>query len=258
MRPVAQHIFDAGGKRLRPLLTVLTARLCGYDNEDIYDLAVTLEMLHAATLLHDDVLDNAATRRGQPAAHTLFEVTPTILAGDALLTNAFSHMTRANVPVHVLLEAVRLTADAAGAAGMVGGQMLDLQGEGKKLSLEELRILNEKKTGALIEAALMMGAVCAGAGEETVELMERIGRDIGLAFQIRDDILDVISTSSELGKSAHADDRNAKITWVTFYGLEQSEKDVRRFTDRAIENLASIGEDEFFEELLRQLIDRSF
>lgn len=250
-----------GGKRLRPIFMECAYRLSGgRDIEKLYPLMTALEMIHSSSLVHDDLpcMDNDELRRGKPSTWARFGVDMGTLAGDGLMIYAFETGLKSELPEDVRLRAIRILAEKSGIFGMIGGQTVDVELTGSIPDPDTLRFIYEKKTGALIEAALMMGAVCAGAGEETVELMERIGRDIGLAFQIRDDILDVISTSSELGKSAHADDRNAKITWVTFYGLEQSEKDVRRFTDRAIENLASIGEYEFFEELLRQLIDRSF
>ena len=205
VRPVAQHIFDAGGKRLRPLLTVLTARLCGYDNEDIYDLAVTLEMLHAATLLHDDVLDNAATRRGQPAAHTLFEVTPTILAGDALLSHANSMVADYGDPrlCRCFSEATSRTAT---------GEILEIAAQRRvDTSAEAYEEIVRGKTAWLIRAACQMGALRAGAPDALVEAVAAYGENVGMAFQMVDDALD-FAPESETGKPTGGDVREGKLT----------------------------------------------
>lgn len=205
VRPVAQHIFDAGGKRLRPLLTVLTARLCGYDDEDIYDLAVTLEMLHAATLLHDDVLDNAATRRGQPAAHTLFDVTPTILAGDALLSHANSMVADYGDPrlCRCFSEATSRTAT---------GEILEIAAQRRVgTSAEQYEEIVRGKTAWLIRAACQMGALRAGAPDALVEAAAAYGENVGMAFQMVDDALD-FAPESETGKPTGGDVREGKLT----------------------------------------------
>ena len=184
VRPVARHIFDAGGKRLRPLLTVLTARLCGYDKDDIYDLAVTLEMLHAATLLHDDVLDNAATRRGQAAAHTLFDVTPTILAGDALLSHANAMVADYGDPrlCRCFSEATSRTAT---------GEILEIAAQRRvQTTAGEYEEIVRGKTAWLIRASCQMGALRAGASDALVEAAASYGENVGMAFQMVDDALD--------------------------------------------------------------------
>lgn len=205
VRPVAQHIFDAGGKRLRPLLTVLTARLCGYDNEDIYDLAVTLEMLHAATLLHDDVLDNAATRRGRPAAHTLFDVTPTILAGDALLSHANSMVADYGDPrlCRCFSEATSRTAT---------GEILEIAAQRRvDTSAGQYEEIVRGKTAWLIRAACQMGALRAKAPDALVEAAAAYGENVGMAFQMVDDALD-FAPESETGKPTGGDVREGKLT----------------------------------------------
>ena len=250
-----------GGKRLRPIFMECAYRLSGgRDIEKLYPLMTALEMIHSSSLVHDDLpcMDNDELRRGKPSTWARFGVDMGTLAGDGLMIYAFETGLKSELPEDVRLRAIRILAEKSGIFGMIGGQTVDVELTGSIPDPDTLRFIYEKKTGALIEAALMMGAVCAGAGEETVELMERIGRDIGLAFQIRDDILDVISTSSELGKSAHADDRNAKMTWVSFYGLDQSEKDVVRYTDQALGLISDYEEGWFLEELLRRLIDRKY
>ena len=175
----------AGGKRLRPVLCLAVARACAPDRADelaraILPFAAGLEMIHTYSLIHDDLpaMDDDDLRRGKPTCHKAYDEATAILAGDALLTNAFSHMASAEVPAPLLLEAVRLTAEAAGAAGMVGGQVLDLAGEGQKLSLEELRVLNAKKTGALLFNACECGAVLAGASPAMREAAKKDGRTV--------------------------------------------------------------------------------
>ena len=205
VRPVAQHIFDAGGKRLRPLLTVLTARLCGYEKDDIYDLAVTLEMLHAATLLHDDVLDNAVTRRGKAAAHTLFGVTPTILAGDALLAHANGMVSDYGDPrlCRCFSEATSRTAT---------GEILEiaaLRQVGTSAGVYEEIVRG--KTAWLIRASCQMGVLRAGAADALAEAAASYGENVGMAFQMVDDALD-FAPESETGKPTGGDVREGKMT----------------------------------------------
>ena len=248
-----------GGKRIRPLLMGCAYRLFGgKDENELYPLMASIEMIHSASLVHDDLpcMDNDRLRRGKPSTWAKYGVDMGTLAGDGLLLYAFETLMRSGLPDSIRLHAVHILAEKSGISGMIGGQAVDVELTGNIPDPDTLRFIYEKKTGALIEAALMMGAAAAGAGEAEVRSMEKAGLDIGMAFQIRDDILDVISTTDELGKSAHSDDRNAKITWVSFYGLDQSKKDVARYTDRALEEIRSFGGDEFFEEFLKRLIDR--
>ena len=250
-----------GGKRIRPLLMQCAYRLLGGgDEKGLYPLMAAIEMIHSASLVHDDLpcMDNDRLRRGKPSTWAKYGVDMGTLAGDGLLIYAFETLSGSVLSEAVRLSAFRILAEKSGVHGMIGGQAVDVELTGNIPDPDTLRFIYEKKTGALIEAALMMGAAAAGADQASVSSMEKAGRDIGMAFQIRDDILDVISTSEELGKSVHSDDRNAKITWVSFYGLDQSEKDVRRYTDRALEEIRSFGGDLFFEELLQRLTDRKF
>ena len=196
VRPVTRHIFEAGGKRLRPLLTVLTARLLGHDREDIHDLAVTLEMLHAATLLHDDVLDNAMSRRGKPAAHTLYNVSSVILAGDALLAEANAQVARRGDPrlTRCFSEATSRTA---------AGEILEIAAQG--------RVDTSGKTAWLIRAACEMGALAAEADEASVAAAAAYGENLGMAFQMVDDALD-FAPESATGKPTGGDVREGKLT----------------------------------------------
>ena len=197
-------------------------------------------------------------RRGKPSTWAKFGVDMGTLCGDALMIYAFETALKSKLEPDILSRAVRLLAEKSGIYGMIGGQTVDVELTGSIPDPDTLRFIYEKKTAALIEAALMMGALASGADEKGVSLMEEAGRDIGMAFQIRDDILDVTSTAEKLGKSVHADDRNAKVTWVTFYGLEQAEEDVRSFTERAVSAVSLISQQSFLEELIRSLVDRSF
>ena len=257
----------AGGKRLRPMLCLAVARACAKDRaEDITEallpFAAGLEMIHTYSLIHDDLpaMDDDDLRRGHPTCHKAFDEATAILAGDALLTNAFSHMARAHAPADVLLEALRLTADAAGAAGMAGGQMLDLEGEGKKLSLEELRILNEKKTGALLLNACECGAVLAQASPEQRHAARCYGSELGLAFQITDDLLDVVGDEATVGKQVRHDAESDKATWPSLVGLEEARRLARvhcEAAEKALGDLFSGPDADFLRETARKLVNRT-
>ena len=257
----------AGGKRLRPVLCLAVARACAKDRAEeltaaILPFAAGLEMIHTYSLIHDDLpaMDDDDLRRGCPTCHKAFDEATAILAGDALLTNAFSHMARASVPAPVLLEAVRLTADAAGAAGMAGGQMLDLEGEGKKISLEELRILNEKKTGALLFNACECGAVLAEATPEQRRAARCYGSELGIAFQITDDILDVVGDEATVGKEVRHDAESEKATWPALLGLEEARRQARlhcEAAEKALNGVFSGPDADFLRETSRKLVNRT-
>ena len=205
VRPIARHIFEAGGKRLRPLLTILMARLLGYDKKDIYDLAVTMEMLHAATLLHDDVLDNADTRRGKPAAHTIFNATSTILAGDAMLAHANALVAQCGDPRLCLCFSEATSRTAA-------GEILEIAAQHQvETTAEEYEEIIRGKTAWLIRASCQLGALRAGADDALVEAAAAYGENIGMAFQIVDDALD-FAPQSVTGKPSGGDVREGKLT----------------------------------------------
>lgn len=205
VQPVARHIFDAGGKRLRPFLTVLTARLLGYEKADVYDLAVTLEMLHAATLLHDDVLDNAVSRRGQPAAHMIFEITPTILAGDALLAQANAQVAS--------FEDIRLTRCFSEATSQTAaGEILEIAAQRRvEVNAEEYAAIVRGKTAWLIRASCEMGALLARGSTAQVSAAAAYGENVGMAFQMVDDAID-FAPESITGKPTGGDAREGKLT----------------------------------------------
>lgn len=205
VRPVARHIFDAGGKRLRPLLTVLTSRLLGNESKNIQDLAITLEMLHAATLLHDDVLDNAVSRRGKPAAHTLFDVSSVILAGDALLAGA-----NALVAKHGDTRLTRCFSEAT--SRTAAGEILEIAAQRRvDSSSADYEDMVRGKTAWLIRAACEMGALAAGADEASVAAAAAYGENLGMAFQMVDDALD-FAPESVTGKPTGGDVREGKLT----------------------------------------------
>ena len=236
------YSVTAGGKRLRPILLMETFRLFGGEGT-----------------LAEPFMDNDEYRRGKKTTHAAYGEAMGILAGDALLNLAFETAAGA-----FDIETSRRTAKAlqilsrkAGIYGMIGGQTVDVESEGQPLSKEKLDFIYRLKTSALIEAAMMTGAVLAGATEEETAVIERTACDVGLAFQIQDDILDVTSTLETLGKPIHSDDKNNKTTYVTLEGLEKAKKDVEEISERALATLASLNRrNEFLEELIRMLITR--
>lgn len=251
----------AGGKRIRPVLLLESCRLCGGDPEKALPFAGAIEMIHTYSLIHDDLpcMDDDDLRRGRPTNHKVYGEATAVLAGDALLTAAFEWMLDPSVtlPPERTLEAARVLAQAAGAQGMVGGQVLDMAGEGHAMGLTEVEELQRLKTGALIRAAAEMGCVLAGGSEEQRKAVCRYAERIGLAFQIQDDILDVTSSAEVLGKPVLSDEKNHKTTYVTLKGLEKAREDGKEISRRAVELLRSLGGDHaFLEELITMLTDR--
>lgn len=253
----------AGGKRIRPMLMNETYRLLGGRDKVIEPFMVAMEMIQTYSLVHDDLpaLDNDEYRRGKKSTHAMFGEAMGILAGDALLNYAFEMAAKAfDIEVSDrTARAMQVLAKKAGICGMIGGQVVDVESEGKDIPYETLLYIHQNKCGALIEASMMMGAILAGADDEKVKMAEQIGADVGLAFQIRDDVLDVISTSEVLGKPVGSDDKNDKITYVTFMGLEASKKEVERLSQRALDTLKSLGgENEFLSLLIDSMVAREF
>lgn len=257
------YTLKAGGKRIRPLLMLETYKKFGGTDSIIEPFLVAIEMIHTYSLVHDDLpaLDNDDYRRGRKTAHIVYGEDMAILAGDALLNYAFEvaaktfSIKEGDVRIG---RAFQVLASKPGIYGMIGGQTADVELTGKPMSIEQILFIHHNKTGALLEASMMIGAILAGAKEEDVKTIEEVGRDIGLAFQIEDDILDIIGTEEELGKPVNSDERNGKITYVSLKGMEQSKEDVKQLTERAIEKLSLVGEDNpFLTELLHYLINRS-
>ncbi len=238
----------AGGKRIRPVLLLEFCRICGGRIEDALPYACALEMIHSYSLVHDDLpcMDNSLLRRGKPSVHAKYGEDMALLAGDALLNRAFECMLQPTVSPNVSAErrlrAAFVLASASGINGMVGGQVIDLQSENRTISVDELEVLQDGKTAALIRAACVMGCVLAGADEATCLAADRFGREIGLCFQIVDDILDVVSDEATLGKPVHSDAENTKNTYVSLLGLEASQRLAEERTQKALEAMERFGE----------------
>ena len=253
-----EYSLLAGGKRIRPVLTLECCRLCGGEAEAALPFACGVEMVHTYSLIHDDLpaMDNDDLRRGRPTNHKVFGEAAAILAGDGLLTAAFETLTQAQLPAERVAEAVSCLAWRAGPEGMVGGQALDMAGEGRALTLGELEQLQSLKTGALISAAAELGCIAAGGTAEQRKAVRKYAQCLGRAFQIQDDILDVTGTAAELGKSVGSDQVNGKNTFVTALGLEESRDLVRKLTGQAERALEGFDSPEFLRELALALAQR--
>lgn len=250
----------AGGKRIRPVLLMATAEALGVKGYNYLPVACGLEMIHTYSLIHDDLpcMDDDDYRRGRLTNHKVFGEAMAVLAGDGLLTLAFEVMLeQKNVDPRVLIETVREMAMCAGNFGMVGGQGLDLENEGKSISAEELRKMHAGKTGALFIAAIRGGAHLAGANEQELLALTKFADLLGLAFQITDDILDVEGTTEALGKPAGSDEKNHKSTYVSLYGLEAAKALAEKTVAEALECLEMFGENaEALREITRLMCSR--
>ncbi len=251
----------AGGKRLRPMLMYETYKLFGGKSKVVEPFMAALEMIHTYSLVHDDLpaLDNDEYRRGKKTTHAVYGEAMAILAGDGLLNYAFEVASTAfDLQFEPkVAKALKVLGTKAGIFGMIGGQIADIESEGKSVGIETVEFIHRLKCGALIESAMLIGAILAGASEDEQAKIEQIGADIGYAFQIQDDILDVTSTTEVLGKPAGSDDKNQKSTYVSIKGLEQAKKDVELMSDRALQNLSSFkNKNAFLEELIKMLINR--
>ena len=249
----------SGGKRIRPVLALETCRMCGGTREQAMDFAAGVEMIHTYSLIHDDLpaMDDDDLRRGRPTNHKVYGEAMSILAGDALLTAAFAQLARADLPADRVVKAVQCLSEYAGSRGMVGGQALDMEGEGKDLTRDDLELLQRLKTGALISAATELGCIAAGGTEKDREKLHRYAQAIGLAFQIRDDMLDVTSTDEELGKPVGSDSTNDKNTFVSVLGLEACGALVDKLTREAVEALEGFEAPEFHIWLAEELARRN-
>ena len=251
----------AGGKRLRPALLLEFYRICGGTHfDDAANFATAIEFIHSYSLIHDDLpcMDNDDTRRGKPSCHIAFGEDTALLAGDALLTMAFSLPCECkNIDNTNCLSAIKLLSHYAGLHGMVGGQIIDLDIEGKSTDIDTVKKMYALKTGALIKAACEIGCVIAGADKEKINAASCFAEKIGLAFQVADDILDLTGDSATLGKPVGSDDKNNKSTYVSYYGIEKSKADVVAMTNEAISALSIFGNDAAaLCELAKMLTDR--
>lgn len=244
-----RYSLMAGGKRIRPLLIAETYRFFGGTDMALAEpFMAAIEMIHTYSLIHDDLpaLDNDDYRRGRLTSHKVYGEAMAILAGDALLNYAFETASKAmdhardDEELLRVMKAFRILSSKPGINGMIGGQVVDVELTGKPIPEKTLRFIFELKTGALIEAAMMIGAQLAGASDEQIAAVEKAAGDIGMAFQIQDDVLDVIGNEALLGKPVHSDEKNEKTTWVTVYGLEQAKKDVAEYSEEAMAILAQM------------------
>lgn len=255
---MAYSLF-AGGKRLRPVIMMMSAKMCGMTPEKVLPFACAMEMIHTYSLIHDDLpaMDNDDLRRGKPTNHKVFGEAIAILAGDALLTRAFevvSDFDEDGVCKKNVLKAISVLATSAGADGMIGGQVVDI--ESRDEDIELLRYLHSLKTGAIIRASGVIGAILAGADEEQINAIDNFCYNLGIAFQIQDDILDVVGTSEELGKPVGSDEENNKSTYITLLGLEKSEELVEEYTNKAIDSLKIFKENNELICLAKKLVGR--
>lgn len=241
------YSLQCGGKRLRPVMFLITSELYGGKVEEVMPFAAAIEMIHTYSLIHDDLpaMDNDDYRRGKLTNHKVYGEAQAILAGDGLLTEAFYLMAvvGAYVPAHRVLTAIAHASDLAGINGMVKGQTFDVEGEGKDLSLDELKAIHRDKTGALIRLSLMSAAILAGAPVQDIEKLSEFGHYLGLAFQIEDDILDHESTFEELGKPIGSDEENGKTTYITLLGLEGAQAAAAEATEKAKAALEGLSVD---------------
>ena len=256
------YSVNAGGKRLRPVMMMESYRMFGGRGEEIEPFMAAIEMIHTSSLIHDDppCMDNDTLRRGKPTAWVKYGYDMAVLAGDGLMIYAFETAAKALAlgadPARVA-RCMGILAEKTGIYGMIGGQTVDVELTDKPIPEDKLDFIYRLKTGALLEASFMIGAVLAGAGEKEVKTVEEIASLVGLAFQIQDDILDVTSSAEVLGKPVLSDEKNHKTTYVTLKGLEKAREDGKEISRRAVELLRSLGGDHaFLEELITMLTDR--
>lgn len=258
------YSFLVGGKRLRPMLMLETYRLFGGDDPAIRNFMAAIEMIHTYSLIHDDLpaMDNDEYRRGKKTTWVKYGEDIAVLAGDGLLNMAFEIAIEGGIAAREMdrgLYALRVMAKKAGVYGMIGGQTVDVENEGKQLNLETLEFIHRNKTSALIEASMVCGAIIGGSDEATARRIETAAGDIGLAFQIRDDILDVIGEEEKLGKPIGSDEKNEHMTYVSMVGLEKANQRVKDLSEQAMQIIADIPhENPFLMELLRSLIEREY
>ena len=240
------YSVEVGGKRIRPILLILTYLLYKKDYKEIMPVAGAIEMIHTYSLIHDDLpsMDNDDLRRGKPTNHKVFGEGIAILAGDGLLNEAMNLLfSFCGNDIKNSLKACTLISEAAGAEGMIGGQVVDILSEGKKISTEELMYMHSKKTGALIKCSILAGGILGNADKNELEILGSFGEKIGLAFQIKDDILDVIGDTNVLGKKVNSDENNDKTTFITIYGIERCKELCKELTEDSIKLLDKLTED---------------
>ena len=251
-----EYSLLAGGKRLRPIFALDFCRMCGGDWKNAAPFAAAIEMIHTYSLIHDDLpcMDNDDYRRGRLTNHKVYGEAIAVLAGDALLTAAFAQIAKAPFTAETRIRAVEVLSRLAGELGMVGGQVLDMEGETRQCTQQEVIDIHTRKTGALIQAGCVLGVLAGGGSEEQISAAINFADNIGLAFQIRDDMLDVIGNSQELGKATGSDEQ--KNTFVQLYGLDACDALVQKYTADAIASLSAFPENAYMTELANYLTNR--
>lgn len=259
-----KYSIFAGGKRLRPVLALASYELFGSDLEKILPYATGIEMIHTYSLIHDDLpsMDNDDYRRGKLTNHKVYGEGIAVLAGDGLLNHSFEVMLRHALkqqPMEPYIKSIYEISKAAGINGMIGGQIVDLQSENKQITRETLHYIHTKKTAELIKASFKVGALIGNTSNEDIKNMEYIGENLGLAFQIQDDILDITGDQSKLGKSTGSDQEKNKSTYPSMYGLDFSTNKVKELTDNIYDTLDKYGDkSKFLIELCKYLVDREY
>lgn len=260
-----KRLFDAmrysllaGGKRIRPVLTLEFCRICGGTWQTALPFACAVEMIHTYSLIHDDLpcMDNDDYRRGRLTNHKIFGEAMAVLAGDGLLTAAFETISSAPADPEAIVQAVRILSEQAGELGMVGGQVLDMEAETQELSEQGIYDIQSRKTGALIAAACQIGVVAAGGTQQQLDAAKVYAQNLGLAFQIRDDMLDVLGDAQKLGKATHMDAQ--KNTFVRLYGVDTCAKMIEAQTKTAIEALSCFENSSFLVKMARELAFREY
>ena len=265
MAQAMNYSVKAGGKRLRPMMILETLRMFGGDEKLAYPFMAAMEMIHTHSLVHDDLpaIDNDDYRRGRLTTHKVYGEAMGVLSGVALLNYAYEVMFTAfdlgkdEKSQARIIKALKIMSHKTGIYGMLGGQSVDVENDGKPMSRELLDYIYENKTSALIQASMMTGAVLGGASPEEVSVIEKAAGNIGLAFQIQDDILDVTSTAEELGKPIHSDEKNHKTTYVTLMGIQDASRQVAKLSEEAVQLLEGMDKNnEFLFTLVRELVER--
>lgn len=253
-----RYSVENGGKRIRPVLVLEACNICGGNIEDAVDVACALEMIHTYSLIHDDLpcMDDDNMRRGKPSCHIKFGEEYALLAGDGLLTYAFEVIASAKLSADKIVKAVKCLSGNSGFNGMIGGQVVDLRSEGKQIEYDRLQTMHSLKTGALIRCAVELGCICADADAEKTEKLISYADKLGLAFQIVDDILDVIGDEKELGKPIGSDSECNKTTYVTLFGLEKAKEMAEAITAEAKTSVKAFENNDFLMTLADKLTTR--
>ncbi len=254
-----RYSIDNGGKRVRPVLCIEFAKALGCDKDNAANFACAVEFIHTYSLIHDDLpcMDNDDMRRGKPSCHKYFNEALALLAGDGLLTEAFGLIAKAPLAPEKCTKAIEVLSRYSGISGMVGGQVLDLKYESGKPSADELLQMYEMKTGDLIICACELGCIAAGADEYQIQKAREYAVSLGLAFQIQDDILDIIGDGEQIGKPVGSDEKNNKVTFASLLGVEDAKKVAERYTNAALEALNAFENSDFMKAFALALLSRN-